>query len=63
MTTPAVEIGVAIGFELLKWALQERAIRARLAAAGLSEAATDEALKKARAEVAAMPSATTLPEA
>ena len=61
MATP-VELGVAIGFEVLKWALQERAIRQKLAAAGMSEAATDATLKQARAEVDALPSATTLPE-
>lgn len=61
MATP-VELGVAIGFEVLKWALQERAIRQKLAAAGMSEAATDATLKQARAEVDALPAATTLPE-
>jgi len=61
MATP-VEVGVAIGFELLKWALQERALRQKMAAAGVSEAATDAALSTARAEVASLPSATTLPE-
>lgn len=62
MTTP-IEIGVALGIELLKWAINERDLRQKMAAAGVSGAAIDAALAKARADVAALPSATTLPEA
>lgn len=60
MVTP-VEVGVALGFELLKWAIAERALRQKLAAAGVSEAATDAALKQARAD-AALLDPTKLPE-
>lgn len=50
--TTGVEIGIALGVEVLKWAMSERALRQKMAAAGLSEAATDAALKQAREEVA-----------
>jgi hypothetical protein len=56
-----VEVGVALGVELLKLALQERALRQKLVAAGMSEAATDAALSKVRAEVAALPDPKSLP--
>lgn len=57
-----VEVGVVLGVELLKLALQERALRQKLVSAGMSPEATDAALSKVRAEVAALPDPNTLPE-
>lgn len=59
---PGIEIGVALGVELLKLAIQERQLRQKLVAAGMTPEATDAALSKVRAEVAALPDPNTLPE-
>ena len=59
---PGIEIGVALGVELLKLAIQERQLRQKLVAAGMTPEATDAALNKIRAEVAALPDPNTLPE-
>lgn len=61
MATP-LELGLAIGIELLKFGIAERDLWARMAAAGLSQESIDAALAKVRVEVAAMKSPTTLPE-
>jgi len=57
-----VSVGVAIGVELLKLAIEERNLRIKMAAAGMSQETIDAALTKVRAEVAALPSPTKLPE-
>lgn len=57
-----VELGVALGVELLKLALAERQLHQKLVAAGMTLEATDAALAKVRAEVATLPDPKTLPE-
>lgn len=59
---PGIELGVALGVELLKLVLQEQQLRQKLVAAGMTPEATDAALGKVRAEVAALPNPQTLPE-
>ena len=48
--------------EIAKLALQQKEVRDKLAGAGVSPEALDAALAEARAKVAALPSAETLPE-
>lgn len=62
MPVEPVSLGIALGVELLKIAIDERNLRIKMAAAGLSPEAIEAALTKVRAEVAALPSPTTLPE-
>jgi len=62
MPVEPISLGIAIGVELLKFALDERNIRLRMAAAGMSQENIDAALANVRAEVAALPSPTALPE-
>jgi hypothetical protein len=59
---PLTQVGIAIGMEIVKAAIIERNARLMAVQAGLTPEQTDQAFQKARAEVAALPSATTLPE-
>lgn len=58
-----ISLGIALGFEVLKFVMDERALRAKMAAAGMSQENIDAALTDVRARIAAMGSAATLPEA
>lgn len=66
---PLVGTGIAIGVELIKFALEERnlaireeALRKRMTSAGIPGEVIEAELKRVRAEIAALPSPTTLPE-
>jgi hypothetical protein len=62
MPVEPISLGVAIGFEILKFAMDERNLRLKMAAAGMSQAAIDAHLTDARSRIASMESPTKLPE-
>jgi hypothetical protein len=58
----AVVTGIALGFEIMKWLNEERRIREKMKAAGMSPESIEATFQESRKELAALPSASTLPE-
>ena len=63
MPVEPISLGIALGFEILKFVMDERNLRLKLAAAGMSQASIDAHLADARSRIAALQSPTKLPEA